>query len=140
MSDLSGATKFKDGIAEIVRLIGGDLDTLTNQFQALFNLSGRTIGNDTMPDVTNKVVDDLEDIAEESKPPTKKGKTFDSLGVESFAQTLDPLSQGIIGTAGGSNVVITVNTGAVLGSEEDVQVAVVKALEQAKRKGIEVAT
>jgi len=140
LSDLSGATKFKDGIAEIVRLIGGDLDTLTNQFQALFNLSGRTIGNDTMPDVTNKVVDDLEDIAEESKPPTKKGKTFDSLGVESFAQTLDPLSQGIIGTAGGSNVVITVNTGAVLGSEEDVQVAVVKALEQAKRKGIEVAT
>ena len=59
LADLSGATTFKDGIAEIVRLIGGDLDTLTNQFQALFNLSGRTIGNDTMPDVTNKVVDDL---------------------------------------------------------------------------------
>ena len=139
LADLSGATTFKDGIAEIVRLIGGDLDTLTNQFQALFNLSGRTIGNDTMPDVTNKVVDDLEDIAEESKPPTKTGKKFDSLGVESFAESFDPKTQGILGTAGGSNVVITVNTGALLGSKDDVQVAVVEALEQAKRKGITVA-
>ena len=139
LSDLSGATKFKDGIAEIVRLIGGDLDTLTNQFQALFNLSGRTIGNDTMPDVTNTVIDDLEDIADDSQPPTTTGKKFDSLGVESFAQTLDPLTQGIVGTGGGSNVVITVNTGALLGTDETVQLAVAEAIKQAQRKGIDVA-
>ncbi len=135
MSDLSGATTFADGIAEIVRLIGGDIDTLTNQFSALMNLSGRTIGTDVIPDTSiNEVIDGLQEVADDSQPPTTTGKKFDSLGVESFAQTLDPATQGIIGTAGGSNVVITVNTGAVLGSEEDVQVAVVKALEQAKRK------
>ena len=38
LEDLKSAEKFKDGINEIVRLIGGDLDTLTNQFNALFNL------------------------------------------------------------------------------------------------------
>ncbi len=140
LSDLSGATTFKDGIAEIVRLIGGDLDTLTGQFRALFNLSGRTIGNETMPDVTNKVVDDLEEIADESKPPTTTGKKFNTLGVQTFADNLDPLTEGIVGTGGGSNVVITVNTGALLGSKNEVQVAVVEALEQAKRKGITVAT
>ena len=131
---------FGDGVNEIARLVGADIEFITNQFSALINLGRRAVTDQTMPDVSNTVIDDLEDIEEESKPPTKTGKKFDSLGVESFAQTLDPLTQGIVGTAGGSNVVITVNTGAVLGSDEDVQVAVVKALEQAKKKGIEVAT
>ena len=140
LADVTALGVFGDGVNEIARLVGADIEFITNQFSALMNLGKGLIGNDTLPDVSNTVIDDLEDIAEESKPPTKKGKTFDSLGIESFAQTLDPLTQGIVGTAGGSNVVITVNTGAVLGSDEDVQVAVVKALEQAKKKGIEVAT
>tara|TARA_R100000742_G_C4278958_1_gene102532 strand:- start:1816 stop:4260 length:2445 start_codon:yes stop_codon:yes gene_type:complete len=139
LQDLKSAEKFSDGINEMVRLVGGDLVTLKNQFQVLFNLSGRTFRNETMPDVTNKVIDDLEEIADDSKSPTTTGKKFDSLGVESFAESLDPNTQGILGTAGGSNVVITVNTGALLGSKDDVQVAVVEALEQAKRKGITVA-
>ena len=140
LENLKSAEKFKDGIEEIVRLIGGDLDTLTNQFQALFNLAGREIGTKTLPPTENKILDDLESIAEEQKPiPTKKGRRFDTSGVESFAQNLDPLTQGIVGTAGGNNVVITVNTGALLGSKDEVQVAVVEALEQAKRKGITVA-
>ena len=65
LEDLKSAEKFKDGINEIVRLIGGDLDTLTNQFQALFNLAGREIGTDSLPPVTNRVIDDLQDIADE---------------------------------------------------------------------------
>lgn len=142
LSDLSGATTFQDGIAEIVRLIGGDLDTLTNQFQALFNLSGRTIGNDTMPDVTNKVVDDLEEIAEESKAPTEKGKgrKFGILG-EAEQQIVSDFAErtgGRVGTGAGGTI-ITVNTGSLLGTSEEVQLAVAEAIKQAQRKGIDVA-
>ena len=31
----------------------------TNQFQALFNLAGREIAFDSLPPVTNKIIDDL---------------------------------------------------------------------------------
>lgn len=142
LEDLKSAEKFKDGIAEIVRLIGGDLDTLTNQFQALFNLAGRQIGNGGLPPVENKIIDDIVTTIEDEDTfvPTTPSKTkkFTNLG-QSFAESLDPLTKGVIGTGGGGNTVITVNTGALLGSEQDVQNAVVTALEQAKRKGITVA-
>ena len=133
---------FQDGIAEIVRLIGGDLDTLTNQFQALFNLSGRTIGNDTMPDVTNTVIDGLEEIAEESKAPTEKGKgrKFGILG-EAEQQIVSDFAErtgGRVGTGAGGTI-ITVNTGSLLGTSEEVQLAVAEAIKQAQRKGIDVA-
>ena len=143
LEELKGTEKFADGINEMVRLIGGDLDTLTNQFQALFNLSGRTIGNDTMPDVTNKVIDDLETVAEESKPPTEKGKgrKFGILGEaeQQFVSDFAERTGGRIGTGGGG-AVITVNTGNLLGTEETVQLAVAEALRQAQRKGINVVT
>lgn len=142
LEDLKSAEKFKDGIAEIVRLIGGDLDTLTNQFNALFNLAGRQIGNGGLPPVENKIIDDIVTTIEDEDTfvPTipSKTKKFTNLG-QSFAESLDPLTKGVIGTGGGSNTVITVNTGALLGSEQDVQNAVVTALEQARRKGITVA-
>jgi len=142
LEDLKSAEKFKDGINEIVRLIGGDLDTLTNQFNALFNLAGRQIGNGGLPPVENKIIDDIVTTIEDEDTfvPTTPSKTkkFTNLG-QSFAESLDPLTKGVIGTVGGGNTVITVNTGALLGSEQDVQNAVVTALEQAKRKGITVA-
>jgi len=142
LEDLKSAEKFKDGINEIVRLIGGDLDTLTNQFNALFNLAGRQIGNGGLPPVENKIIDDIVTTIEDEDTfvPTTPSKTkkFTNLG-QSFAESLDPLTKGVIGTGGGGNTVITVNTGALLGSEQDVQNAVVTALEQAKRKGITVA-
>jgi len=142
LEDLKSAGKFKDGINEIVRLIGGDLDTLTNQFNALFNLAGRQIGNGGLPPVENKIIDDIVTTIEDEDTfvPTTPSKTkkFTNLG-QSFAESLDPLTKGVIGTGGGGNTIITVNTGALLGSEQDVQNAVVTALEQAKRKGITVA-
>lgn len=140
LEDLKSAEKFKDGINEIVRLIGGDLDTLTNQFNALFNLSGREIGNQGLPPTENKVIDDIVEAVDNDKiAPTTPPRKFNSLGVQEFASSLDPLTQGVIGTGGGSNTVITVNTGALLGSDDDVERAVITALEQAKRKGITVA-
>ena len=123
-------------------MIGGDLDTLTNQFNALFNLAGRQIGNGGLPPVENKIIDDIVTTIEDEDTfvPTTPSKTkkFTNLG-QSFAESLDPLTKGVIGTGGGGNTIITVNTGALLGSEQDVQNAVVTALEQAKRKGITVA-
>ena len=143
LEDLKSAEKFKDGINEIVRLIGGDLDTLTNQFQALFNLAGREIGTDSLPPVTNKIIDDLETVAEESKPPTEKGKgrKFGILGEaeQQFVSDFAERTGGRVGTGGGG-AVITVNTGNLLGTEETVQLAVAEALRQAQRKGITVVT
>ena len=144
LEDLKSAEKFKDGINEIVRLIGGDLDTLTNQFNALMNLSGRTIGNDSMPDTNlNEVIDGLEEIADESQPPTTqtKGRKFGILGEseQQFVSDFAERTGGRVGTGGGG-AVITVNTGNLLGTEETVQLAVAEALRQAQRKGITVVT
>ena len=143
LEDLKSAEKFKDGINEIVRLIGGDLDTLTNQFNALFNLAGREIGTDSLPPVTNRVIDDLQDIADESQPPTTqtKGRKFGILGEseQQFVSDFADKTGGRVATGGGG-AVITVNTGNLLGTEETVQLAVAEALRQAQRKGITVVT
>lgn len=143
LEDLKSAEKFKDGINEIVRLIGGDLDTLTNQFNALFNLAGREIGTDSLPPVTNRVIDDLQDIADESQPPTTqtKGRKFGILGEseQQFVSDFADKTGGKVATGGGG-AVITVNTGNLLGTEETVQLAVAEALRQAQRKGITVVT
>ncbi len=142
LEDLKSAEKFKDGINEIVRLIGGDLETLTNQFNALMNLSGRTIGNDSMPDTNiNEVIDGLEAVAEDDFTPTTPSTTqkFGTLG-EAGQGILDRFGEssgGRVGTNAGGTV-ITVNTGNLLGSSEDVQLAVAEALRQAQRKGINV--
>ena len=143
LEDLKSAEKFKDGINEIVRLIGGDLDTLTNQFNALMNLSGRTIGNDSMPDTNvNKVIDGLEEIADESQPPTTqtKGRKFGILGEseQQFVSDFAERTGGRVGTNAG-NTIITVNTGNLLGTSQEVQIAVAEALRQAQKKGINVA-
>jgi len=142
LEDLKSAEKFKDGINEIVRLIGGDLDTLTNQFNALFNLAGREIGTKTLPPTENKILDDLESIAEESKPlPSRdKGQRFGTLGEvgQDFVGRFAEETGGRIGTGAGGTV-ITVNTGNLLGTSEDVQLAVAEAIKQAQRKGINVA-
>jgi len=141
LEDLKSAEKFKDGINEIVRLIGGDLDTLTNQFSALFNLAGREIGTKTLPPTENKILDDLESIAEEQKPvPTRKAQKFGTLGEvgQDFVGRFAEETGGRVGTGAG-NTIITVNTGNLLGSSEDVQLAVAEAIKQAQRKGINVA-
>jgi TP901 family phage tail tape measure protein len=142
LEDLRSANKFKDGINEIVRLIGGDLDTLMNQFNALMNLSGRTIGNESMPDTNiNEVIDGLEAVAEDDFTPTTPSTTqkFGTLG-EAGQGILDRFGEssgGRVGTNAGGTV-ITVNTGNLLGSSEDVQLAVAEAIRQAQRKGINV--
>ena len=142
LEELKGTEKFADGINEMVRLIGGDLDTLTNQFQALFNLAGREIGTGTLPPIENRIIDDLEGIAGESQPPTEKGKgrKFGILGEaeQQFLSDFGERTGGRVGTGGGGTV-ITVNTGNLLGTEETVQLAVAEAIKQAQRKGIEVA-
>ena len=141
LEDLKSAEAFKDGINEIVRLIGGDLDTLTNQFQALFNLAGREIGTKTLPPTENKILDDLESIAEEQKPvPTRKAQKFGTLGEvgQDFVGRFAEETGGRVGTGAG-NTIITVNTGNLLGTEESVQLAVAEAIKQAQRKGINVA-
>ena len=143
LEDLKSAEKFKDGINEIVRLIGGDLDTLTNQFNALFNLAGREVGNQGLPPTENKVIDDIveavagEDFAPTTPAPTKK---FGSLGQagEQFVDRFAESTGGRVGTNAGGTI-ITVNTGNLLGTSEDVQLAVAEALKQAQRKGINVA-
>ena len=143
LEDLKSAEKFKDGINEIVRLIGGDLDTLTNQFNALFNLAGREIGNQGLPPTENRILDDLESIADESQPPTTqtKGRKFGILGEaeQQFVSDFAERTGGRVSTGGGG-AVITVNTGNLLGTEETVQLAVAEAIRQAQRKGITVVT
>ena len=141
LEELKGTEKFADGINEMVRLIGGDLDTLTNQFQALFNLAGREIGTGTLPPTENRILDDLESIADESQPPTEKGKgrKFGILG-EAEQQLVSDFAgrtEGRVGTGAGGTI-ITVNTGNLLGTEETVQLAVAEAIKQAQRKGINV--
>lgn len=143
LEDLKGTEKFSDGINEMVRLIGGDLDTLTNQFSALFNLAGREIGTGTLPPTENKVIDDLVSIADESQPPTKqtKGRKFGILGEaeQQFVSDFGERTGGRVGTGAGGTV-ITVNTGSLLGTSDEVQLAVSEALRQAQRKGITVVT
>jgi TP901 family phage tail tape measure protein len=142
LEDLKGTEKFSRGINEMVRLIGGDLDTLTNQFSALFNLAGREIGTGTLPPTENKVIDDLVSIADESQPPTEKGKgrKFGILGEaeQQFVSDFGERTGGRVGTGAGGTI-ITVNTGSLLGTSEEVQVAVAEAIKQAQRKGINVA-
>ena len=126
LSDLSGATKFKDGIAEIVRLIGGDIDELSNKFQAIFNLSGRAMRNQGIST----------DLPTTTATPTR----FGTLGeISSDFVANQSLATGGRVSTGAGNTVITVNTGALLGTDETVQLAVAEALKQAQRKGIEVA-
>lgn len=142
LEDLKSAEKFKDGIAEIVRLIGGDLDTLTNQFNALFNLAGREIGNQGLPPLENKIIDDIvQEVGSDDFVPTTPSTTkYGSLGEagQQFVDRFGESTGGRVGTGAGGTV-ITVNTGNLLGTKEDVQLAVAEALEQAKRKGITVA-
>ena len=140
LADVTALGVFGDGVNEIARLVGADIEFITNQFSALMNLGRRAVRDQTMPEVSNAVIDDLEDIAEESKPPTKKAQKFGTLGeigqdfVGSFADT----TGGRVGTSAG-NTIITVNTGNLLGTEESVQLAVSEAIKQAQRKGIDVA-
>jgi TP901 family phage tail tape measure protein len=142
LEDLKSAEKFKDGINEIVRLIGGDLDTLTNQFNALFNLAGREVGNQGLPPTENKVIDDIVEAVEDDFVPTTPTPTkkFGSLGEagEQFVDRFAESTGGRVGTSAGGTI-ITVNTGNLLGTSEDVQLAVAEALKQAQRKGINVA-
>ena len=126
LQDLKSAEKFKDGISEIVRLIGGDLDEMSNKFQAIFNLSGRALRNQGIST----------DLPTTTATPTR----FGTLGEISsdFVANQSLATGGKVGTGAG-NTVITVNTGALLGTDETVQLAVAEALKQAQRKGIEVA-
>ena len=142
LEDLKSAGVFKDGIAEIVRLIGGDLDTLTNQFEALFNLAGREIGNQGLPPLENKILDDIvEEVGGDDYVPTTPSSTnkFGSLG-EAGQQFLDRFAESTGGRVGtnASGTIITINTGNLLGTSEDVQLAVAEAIKQAQRKGINV--
>ena len=126
LQDLKSAEKFKDGISEIVRLIGGDLDEMSNKFQAIFNLSGRAMRNQGIST----------DLPTTTATPTR----FGTLGEISsdFVANQSLATGGRVGTGAG-NTVITVNTGALLGTDETVQLAVAEALKQAQRKGIDVA-
>ena len=92
------------------------------------------------PPTTPPAVDDvIEEIEDEAKnlPDKKKNKQFSSLGAESLDLGG---TGGLVGTTSANNTIITVNTGALLGSEEDVQVAVLKAIREAEKKGIKVVT
>jgi len=126
LQDLKSAEKFKDGISEIVRLIGGDIDELSNKFQAIFNLSGRAMRNQGIST----------DLPTTTATPTR----FGTLGEISsdFVANQSLATGGNVGRGAG-NTVITVNTGALLGTDETVQLAVAEAIKQAQRKGIEVA-
>ena len=126
LQDLKSAEKFKDGISEIVRLIGGDLDEMSNKFQAIFNLSGRAMRNQGIST----------DLPTTTATPTR----FGTLGEISsdFVANQSLATGGNVGRGAGSTV-ITVNTGALLGTDETVQLAVAEAIKQAQRKGIEVA-
>ncbi len=126
LQDLKSAEKFKDGISEIVRLIGGDIDELSNKFRAIFNLSGRAMRNQGIST----------DLPTTTATPTR----FGTLGEISsdFVANQSLATGGRVGTSAGSTV-ITVNTGALLGTDETVQLAVAEAIKQAQRKGIEVA-
>tara|TARA_B000000557_G_scaffold15795_1_gene12236 strand:+ start:2409 stop:4862 length:2454 start_codon:yes stop_codon:yes gene_type:complete len=143
LADLTSANTFAEGIAEIVRLVGGDIDTLTKKFQPLINLGQRVIGTQDLPATENRIIDDLQDIADESQPPTRqtKGRKFGILGEaeQQFVSNFAESSGGRVGTGAGGTV-ITVNTGNLLGTEETVQLAVAEALRQAQRKGITVVT
>ena len=106
------------------------------------NLSGRTIGNESMPDTNiNEVIDGLEAVAEDDSTPTTPSTTkkFGTLG-EAGQDILDRFGESSGGRVGTNTAgtVITVNTGNLLGSSEDVQLAVAEALRQAQRKGINV--
>ena len=112
------------------------------KFQPLINLGQRVIGTQDLPATENSIIDDLQDIEDESQPPTTqtKGRKFGILGEaeQQFVSDFAERTGGRVGTSAGSTV-ITVNTGALLGTDETVQLAVAEAIKQAQRKGIEVA-
>ena len=142
LADVSAMGVFADGVNEIARLVGADIEFITNQFSALMNLGRQAVRDQTMPEVSNAVIDDLEDISENSKAPTEKGKgrKFGILGEadQQFISDFAERTGGRVGTGAG-NTIITVNTGSLLGTSEDVQLAVSEAIKQAQRKGIDVA-
>ena len=105
------------------------------------NLSGRVVGNDTMPDTElNEIIDGLgglEDDVLTTPPVTQKFGTLGEAG-QQFVSDFAERTGGRVGTNAG-NTIITVSTGNLLGSSEDVQLAVAEAIKQAQRKGIDVA-
>jgi hypothetical protein len=146
IADQKALSSFTVAIEQMEKLGLGTFENLYQGFMKSITDARRfALGGTSTPTTLTtppEVKDIVEEIEEESEalPEKQGGRKFNNAGIQDFASSLDPLTSGHIGTGGGSNTVITVNTGALLGSTTDVELAVISALEQAKRKGITVAT
>ena len=143
IADQKALSSFTVAIEQMEKLGLGTFSNLYNGFMKMITDARRLTTNGTsIPSTTTKppAVDDvIEEIEEESKSLTEKdtGKSFTPLGAESLDLGG---TGGLVGTSSANNTIITVNTGALLGSEADVQVAVLKAIREAEKKGIKVIT
>jgi TP901 family phage tail tape measure protein len=143
IADQKALSSFTVAIEQMEKLGLGTFSNLYNGFMKMITDARRLTNGGTppppTPSTTPPTVDDvIEEIEEESKPlPEKDRRTFTPLGAESLDLGK---TGGLVGTSSANNTIITVNTGALLGSEADVQVAVLKAIREAEKKGIKVIT
>ena len=143
IADQKELSSFTIAIEQMEKLGLGTFSNLYNGFMKMITDARRLTTNKTsIPSTTTTppaVADVIEEIEEEAKslPDKEREKLFTPLGAESLDLGK---TGGLVGTSSANNTIITVNTGALLGSEADVQVAVLKAIREAEKKGIKVIT
>ena len=147
IADQKALSSFTVAIEQMEKLGLGTFSNLYTGFMKMITDARRLTNGGTpppaTPPTTPPAVDDvIEEIAEESEgvPDNDGGKRFGSLGEvgKQFVDKFADSTGGRVGTNAGGTI-ITVNTGNLLGTTEEVQIAVAEALKQAQRKGINVA-
>ena len=137
-----GTKGYNDALAKMSALTGVKIDEMIAMYDRLFASMSRT--GVSAPSVTPTSGDSsFGDGVNPAGAPA--GNVINNLG-QQFMKDIGRSSimsghNGIVGSKdlGGGQTLITVNTGNLLGSTQDVQNAVASALKEAQRRGIEVA-
>ena len=118
IADAEALGAFEEGIMQMVDLVGGSFEEIAKQFQNIFMLGNQTI---TMDDIVTGA---------------EKGKGSAVTKYPSTGGSPQPISENLERMP---NNIITVNTGAILGTPQEVEVAVAKAIQEGAKRGINIA-
>jgi len=125
IADAQAIGALEEGIRQMVANVGGDLDKLKASFQSIFNMSGKKISPFTStPSVPTS--------------PQTGGVKFPASGGAEVPKGGFTDVGGGLARYGNTNI-ITVNPQALLGTPQDIEEAVARALQEGARRGINVA-
>jgi len=125
IADAQAIGALEEGIRQMVANVGGDLDKLKASFQSIFNMSGKKISPFTStPSVPTS--------------PQTGGVKFPASGGAEVPKGGFTDVGGGVARYGNTNI-ITVNPQALLGTPQDIEEAVARALQEGARRGINVA-